>query len=120
MGSQKPILSAGKPDLVAVILERSVAQQLALALAWALGSTGGGKSQKKGLYAPAAEDVGTGKKPVLGAVPKMAAMPKMAAVPKMAAMPKMAAVPKMAASSAKKAAKKLSAKKAGAKKPGKK
>ena len=37
-----------KPDLVAVILERSVAEQLALALAWALGSTGGGKSKGKG------------------------------------------------------------------------
>jgi hypothetical protein len=72
MGSQKPILSAAKPDLVAVILERSVAQQLALALAWALGSTGGGKTQTKGkLYTGVfhaagggAEDVGT---------PKMAA-----------------------------------------------
>lgn len=94
MGSQKPILSADKPDLVAVILERSVAQQLALALAWALGSTGGGKTQKKGLYAPpaAADDV-AGKKPVLSAVPKMAA------------------VPKVAASGAKKAAKKAGAKK---------
>ncbi len=97
MGSQKPILSAGKPDLVAVILERSVAQQLALALAWALGSTGGGKTKNKGAVdANDVKDTGGGKKPVLDAAPKMAA------------------------SSAKKAAKKLSAKKAGAKKPGKK
>ena len=107
MGSQKPILSGDKPDLVAVILERSVAQQLALALAWALGSTGGGKSQKKGLYAPPADDVGT-RKPVLDGVAKMVAVPKMAAVPK------------LAATSGKKAAKKSSAKKAGAKKSGKK
>jgi hypothetical protein len=48
MGSQKPIIGSGKPDVVAVILERSVAQQLALALAWALGSTSGGKTESKG------------------------------------------------------------------------
>lgn len=74
MGSQKPILAGAKPDLVAVILERSVAQQLALALAWALGSTGGGKSQDKGtLHAGAFKGGGVGGKPVLGAAPKMAA-----------------------------------------------
>ena len=80
MGSQKPILSAAKPDLVAVILERSVAQQLALALAWALGSTGGGKTQTKGkLYTGVfhgavggAEDKGVG-------APKDVGTPKMAA-----------------------------------------
>lgn len=48
MSSKKPEDAAGKPDLVTVILERDVAQKLALALAWALGSTGGGKSQGKG------------------------------------------------------------------------
>jgi hypothetical protein len=93
MGSQKPILSADKPDLVAVILERSVAQQLALALAWALGSTGGGKTKNKGtVSASDVTDTDAGTKPVLSAAPKMVA------------------------SSAKKAAKKLSAKKASAKK----
>jgi hypothetical protein len=63
MGSQKPILGAAKPDLVAVILERSVAQQLALALAWALGSTGDGKSQVKTGGSPGpAKDAGAAPK----------------------------------------------------------
>lgn len=49
MGGKNPMSGGAKPDLVAVILERSVAEQLALALAWALGSTGGGgKSKGKG------------------------------------------------------------------------
>lgn len=50
MGGKNPTsLGGAKPDVVAVILERSVAQQLALALAWALGGTGGGgKTQTKG------------------------------------------------------------------------
>jgi hypothetical protein len=98
MGSQKPILAGAKPDLVAVILERSVAQQLALALAWALGSTGGGKSQEKGtLYTGSFKGGDVGGKPVLGAAPQMAAADP-------------------AASSAKKGAKKSSTKKSGAKK----
>ena len=74
MGSQKPILSAAKPDLVAVILERSVAQQLALALAWALGSTGGGKTQTKGkLYTGVFHGVGGGAEDEGVGTPKMAA-----------------------------------------------
>lgn len=47
MAGKSPVTGGGKPDLVAVILERSVAEKLALALAWALGSTGGGKSKGK-------------------------------------------------------------------------
>jgi hypothetical protein len=64
MGSEKPILGASKPDLVAVILDRYCAQQLALALAWALGTTGGGKMTKGGGYPVVVKDHEPGKKTV--------------------------------------------------------
>jgi hypothetical protein len=69
MGSQKPIIGAYKPDLVAVILDRYCAQQLALALAWALGTTGGGKMKTKGGYRVVLKGEG-GKEPVKTEPPK--------------------------------------------------
>ena len=103
MGSQKPIIGGYKADLVAVILDRECAQQLALALAWALGSTGGGKSKGKAGYPGATATGPTKSLKSVGESTRVGAKKSSAA----------------GAASAKKAgAKKTAAKKSGAKKPG--
>jgi len=110
MGSQKPILGGYKADLVAVILDRECAQQLALALAWALGSTGGGKSQTKGGYPGGKAEESLGKlKPVDEL--KQAGASKQVTAKKPSAAASVAPAKKAGA-------KKTAAKKAGTKKPG--
>lgn len=115
MGSQKPIIGGYKPDLVAVILERSVAQQLALALAWALGTTGGGKTQGKvGVYPGVVKGTGGRKKMKDADV----GMKKDADVgmKKAVGERKRVSEPKMAAGSKKSGGKKSGGKKSGGKK----
>ena len=117
MGSQKPILGGTKPDLVAVILEQSCAQQLALALAWALGSTGGGKTQTKGANYPApAKEAVKGKKQA-GKSPTPGA-PKAQALGSPKAMAAFKAVGKSKSAAKKSGATKSGATKSGAKKSG--
>ena len=126
MGSQKPIIGSSKPDLVAVILERSVAQQLALALAWALGTTGGGKSNSKGGgYSIVTKEPDQGVKPKAVGAPKKLGVgaPKAFGAPKAIAAFKAVGAPKAvsqlkSAGATKAGAKKAGAKKAGAKKSG--
>lgn len=104
MGSQKPIIGGYKADLVAVILDRHCAQQLAIALAWALGTTGGGKTKGKGGYPSGRPQKPPGKLKAVGAPKLVGALKPTAAA--------------AAAPAKKSGAKKTAAKKAGAKKSG--